>query len=264
MSPLLTHQIRGSGPPAVFLNGGMMSFPAWEAVSSRLARGRQVLLFDFRGQLLSPGPPPADLNGHCRDLLDLLDSLGWTQADLIGTSFGAEVAVVVAGREPERVRSLSLITAMERATPAFSRQSREMRTILNEIAAGGARHRFYDLLVERVYSRAYRDREAALLAARRVEVARLPDHWFAELEGLLAAIEEFDVTKPAAAVCCPTQVLIAGLDEVMSDAGARALAAATGAEIHLHAGAGHAVVAEDPAWVADRLEAFLERTSPRT
>jgi 3-oxoadipate enol-lactonase len=260
---LLTHQIRGSGPPVVLLNGGMMSFPAWEELSARLAQRRQVLLFDFRGQLLSPGPPPADLDGHAGDVLELLEALGWVEVDLVGTSFGAEVAVVLTGRQPMRVRSLSLITAMARATPEFTQQSSDMRKILHEIALGGDRRRFYDLLVARVYSPAYREREAALLAARRVEVARLPDHWFSELERLLAAIETFDVAKSAAAVRCPTQVLIAGADDVMSAQGAIALATATRAEVHWHPSAGHAVVAEDPAWVGDRVEAFLERMSPR-
>ncbi len=300
----LAHAIAGEGPPVVLLNGGMMTFPSWEPVASRLrdrhaaedaarsvhsssaasgsaaansattdgaaARssasgsvgatgGYRVLSFDFRGQLLSPGTPPADLAGHARDVVALLDHVGWESAHFVAASFGAEVAIELAAMHPERVRSLTLITAMDRETPQFRRGSDEMRAILAGVLQGGDRRPYYDRLIKDVYSEAYVQREAAAFAARRAQLDVLPAGWFAAVDGLLAALEGFDLRDRLARIRCPALVAIAGDDRVMASDRSRALAAVLGAEVVEHPTAGHALVAEDPAWLAAAVRDFLDR-----
>jgi pimeloyl-ACP methyl ester carboxylesterase len=255
----LTHRLTGEGPPVVLLNGGMMTFPAWEPFIEKLGTGYQVLRFDFRGQLLSPGEGPADLAGHAADVLALLDQVGWTSAHWIGASFGAVVAVEAAARAPERARSLSVVTAMDRETPEFGRGGEEMHRILAEILAGGDPGRFYDHLIDGIYSPGYRAAEAATLAARRRQVAQLPLAWYAGVDRLLAAMAGFDLTPRLAAVRCPALAVLAADDQVMSAERARALAAAIGAEVAVHPTAGHGLVAEDPAWLAGVCRDFLDR-----
>lgn len=255
----LAHRLEGEGTPVVLLNGGMMTFPSWEPTAERLRARHATLLFDFRGQLLSPGPPPDTLEAHAEDVVALLDRVGWESAHLLGASFGAEVAIEVAARAPERVRSLELVTAMDRSTPEFRRQSDGMRSVLGEVLAGGERGRFYDVLVEGVYSSAYRQAEAATLAARRAAVDQLPLEWFAGVDGLLAAVERFDLTDRLRAVRCPALVVIADGDRVMERDRSEALARALDAEVAVHPTSGHALVAEDPAWLAEVCLVFLAR-----
>lgn len=260
----LTHRLEGEGPPVLLLNGGMMSYPGWEKVAATLRDRYRLLLFDFRGQLLSPGQAPASLEGHVDDVIALLDAVGWPTCHFVGTSFGALVSVALAARHPERVASLALITAMDHATPAFDAESREMREILESIAAGGDRGPFYDLLTTRVYSASYRQAEAASLAARRKDVERMPASWFEGVDRLLAAIEGFDLRPLLAEIRCPSLVVIAGEDRVMPAHNAMALAEALGAEVREHPAAGHALVAEDPRWLADVcLEFLAARRHPR-
>lgn len=254
---LLTHRVEGEGSPVVLLNGGMMTFPGWEPVAAELRQHFEVLLFDFRGQLLSPGKPPGSLAGNARDVADLLDAVGWSSAHLVGTSFGALTAVEIAATWPERVRSLTLITAMDKVTDDFRAQSDAMRAVLADIAGGGDREPFYRLLTERVYSAGYRQAEAALLAARGTEVGRLPQAWFDGVDGLLASIEAFDLTDRLPLVQSPSLVVIAGDDQVMAADRAQALAAALDAPVAGHPEGGHALVAEDPAWVAATCLEFL-------
>ena len=259
LSERLAHRLGGAGPPVVFANGGMMSYPAWEPVAAALRDDHATLLFDFRGQLLSPGEPPADLAGLADDLAALLDAVGWESAHVVGTSFGALVALTLAARSPERVRSLLLATVMDRATPAFDREAAALRERLAGIARGGDREAFYDLLVAGVYSEGHRAAEAATLAARRRHVGALPLAWFAGLDRLLAAIEGFDLTAGLSAVRCPACVVVAEADRVMDPARSRALAAALGAELAVHPTAGHALVNEDPIWLAATCRGFLAR-----
>lgn len=260
---VLAHRLEGSGPPVVLLNGGMMTYPSWEAIAARLRVRYGVLRFDFRGQLLSPADGsnaiPGDLAGHAADLAELLDRVAWPSAHLVGASFGAEVALEFAASRPERVRSLVAITAMDRETPEFRRGSDEMRALLARRAADGDASGFYDLLVEGVYSRSYRQAEAATLEARRAQTGLLPEAWFAGVDRLLAALEGFDLTARLGRIRCPALALVAADDRIMDGERARALAAALGAEVAVHPTSGHALVVEDPDWVADACLAFLDR-----
>ncbi len=257
--PPLTHQIAGEGPPVVLLNGGMMTFASWEPMATRLRERYRVLAFDFRGQLLSPGVPPARLAGHIADLVTLLDAVGWESAHLVGTSFGGEVALELAATHPERVRSLVAVTAMDRATPEFRRDSDEMRERLAEIEHPGARERFWDRMIEGVYSAGYREREAAMLATRRAQLALLPPAWFASVDRLLDALEDFDLTPCLAAIHCPALVVSAADDRIMSAERSHALAEALGADEAVHPTSGHGLIAEDPEWLARTCLAFLDR-----
>jgi pimeloyl-ACP methyl ester carboxylesterase len=262
-SAALAHRLEGEGPPVVLLNGGMMTFPSWEAVAAPLRERYRLLRFDVRGQLLSPQVPtdavPTDLASHAADVWALLDRRGWESAPFIGASFGAEVALELAAGRPERVRSLVAITAMDRETSAFRRGSDEMRAVLARRLEGGDQALFYDLLVESVYSAAYRRAEAATLAARRAQTDQLPRAWFDGVDRLLAALEGFDLTPRLGRVRCPTLALLAADDQIMDEARARALAAAIGAEVAVHPTSGHALVVEDPDWVAAACLAFLDR-----
>lgn len=257
----LAHRIEGDGPPVVLLNGGMMTYPSWEPVAAGLRERHRLLRFDFRGQLLSPeiGSGPADLAGHAADVGALLDRVGWESAHFVGASFGAEVALELAAGRPEKVRSLILITAMDRETPDFRKGSDEMRAMLAGILAGSEPGRFYDLLVEGVYSAAYRETEAQGLAVRRAQTNLLPRAWFEGVDHLLAVMSGFDLTPRLEKVRCPALTLLAADDRVMDEARARALAAAIGAECLVHPTSGHALVVEDPEWVTRACLEFLDR-----
>ncbi len=255
----LAHRVEGDGPPVVLLNGGMMTFASWQPVATRLHVRYRTLGFDFRGQMLSPGAVPADLAGHAGDVIDLLDRLDWDSAHLLGASFGAEVAIELAATAPERVRSLIAVTAMDRETETFRRGNAEMRRILAGIAGDADRGRFWDVMIAAVYSDDYRRREAAALAARRAQLGILPAAWFTGVERLLATLEGFDLTPRLAAVGAPSLVVLAAEDGVMSAERSHALARGIGGEIAIHPTSGHALVAEDPAWLADVCLDFLDR-----
>lgn len=258
----LAHLLEGAGPPVVLLNGGMMTFSSWEPVAARLRQRYRLLRFDFRGQLQSPGEAPLTLAGHAADVAALLDAAEWESAHLVGTSFGAEVALEFAAAAPARVRSLTLITAMDRATAEFRRQSDVMRAILAGVAAGGDRTAFYRELIDGVYSDDYQRREADTIAARRAQIDQLPLAWFAGIDRLLVALEEFDLGSRLAAIRSPACVVIAEHDLVMARERALALAAALRAEVAVHPSSGHGLVVEDPEWLAEVCLEFLERVAP--
>lgn len=260
----LSRHVDGDGPPVVLLNGGLMTWAAWAPVAAPLRDGYTVLNFDFRGQLLSPldgdHPVPVDLAGHAADVEALLAEIGWDEGPvhLAGTSFGAEVAIELAATRPGLAGSLALVTAADRSTPAFDEQSAEMHRLVADVLAGGDRGRFHDAVVERVYSAAWRDGNAAALAARRAAMDQVPPTWFSGVGTLVSAVEGFDLRPRLAAIDCPALVVAAADDRVFGTAPSEALAAALDGRLVVHPTSGHALVAEQPAWLAGVLLDFLD------
>ena len=259
MTALLRHVVEGEGPNLVLLNGGMMTLSSWETLAASFRKSYRVLRFDFRGQLLSPGPGPASLAGHAEDVLALLDHLGWENAHFVGTSFGAEVAFELAHRQSARLLSLVAITAMDREDAEFRRQNDEMQGVIARILGGGERQSFWDLLLAGVYSADYLRREEDALRARGAQLDLLPRAYFEGIAEILRALEDFDLTPRLHPYEFPSLVVIAGDDRVMAPERSRALAQAIGAEVLVQATAGHALVAEDPQWLTEVCVDFLAR-----
>lgn len=107
----------GQGEPVVLLHGFCCSSFTWREVMPGLARSHRVIAPDLPGfgYTERPGDPEAyRFSGLGRTVLGLLDRLGVAHAHLIGHSYGGALALWLAERHPERVRSLALVAA---ATP---------------------------------------------------------------------------------------------------------------------------------------------------
>ncbi len=257
---ILTHRMSGSGTgdPVLLMNGGMMTFAGWSSILTGLESSMRVIGFDFRGQLLSPGMPPASLDGYVTDVVALLDHLQVPGVHAVGTSFGAEVAVVLAASHPERVRSLSVITAGERVTAQMWAAVQPLRAAARAAAAGGDGGVLLDLMTPGTFSPAYLAAQSGALAQRRQQFAALPRAWFEGLDGLLGSLEGLDLTPRLGRIRCPALVVGAELDRTFPIEHSRALAAGIpGARLEIVPASGHALVAEAPDRLLDILISFL-------
>jgi 3-oxoadipate enol-lactonase len=257
---VLTHKVSGaqSGDPVLLLNGGLMTFASWGPIADDLGRAFPVIAFDFRGMLLSPGTPPPTLDGHVDDVVALLDHLRVSRVHAVGTSFGAEIAVLLAAARPERVQSLVLVTATEQIPAGMSEAGERLRAACGHAAAGGDGGVVFDLLKESAFSPRYCEAQAEAFALRRQQFAAMPQAWFEGLEVLLDSLRDLDLRSALARIGCPTLVVGAELDATFPPHHSRALAdAVPGARLEIVAGSGHALVAEQPARLLDLLWSFL-------
>ena len=108
----------GQGAPVTLLHGsgpGVSAWANWRMLLPVLARTRRVLAPDLRGFGYTERPQnPADgsayqLEHWVQQVIDLLDSLGIEQTDLVGNSFGGALALATAIRHPQRIRRLVLM-----------------------------------------------------------------------------------------------------------------------------------------------------------
>ena len=107
----------------VLLHAGIADRRMWDPQWAGLTRLRDAVRLDLRGFGDSDRPPKGALD-PAGDVIDTLDHLGVTSCHLVGSSFGAGVAVEVALRRTGLVRSLLLAppggSLLTERTPAFA------------------------------------------------------------------------------------------------------------------------------------------------
>ncbi len=105
----LHYDMTGEGPVLVLLHGSVLTRAIWRGLGylDLLAAQRTVVRVDLRGHGSSGKPHEANAYSQevlVADLLALLDALDAPQADLMGYSLGARIAVTAAVSHPSRVR----------------------------------------------------------------------------------------------------------------------------------------------------------------
>jgi len=107
----LTYQDRGQGQPVVFLHGSLADYRTWDAQVEPFARHFRVITYSRRYHWPNPWPPTDieySASLHAQDLNELLACLEIGQAHIIGSSYGAYIALLFARDHPSAVRSLAL------------------------------------------------------------------------------------------------------------------------------------------------------------
>jgi 3-oxoadipate enol-lactonase len=105
----LPYDESGAGPAVLLLHAGVADRRMWaEHLEPLAAAGRRVIAVDLPGfGEASAGPGPVSQWG---DVLETMDALGIGEATLVGSSFGAQVALRVAALHPQRVSALVLFS----------------------------------------------------------------------------------------------------------------------------------------------------------
>lgn len=115
------------GEPVLLLHGFPQGSHAWRRVQPTVAdAGYRTVAPDLRGY--SPRARPTDPDDYrievlVGDVLGLLDALGWERAHLVGHDWGGALAWHTAGRHPERVRTLSVVSTPHPAAFTAAKQA---------------------------------------------------------------------------------------------------------------------------------------------
>lgn len=109
---LNTLQLGSTGNPILMLHGWGQTLESLQPLGELLAFEAQVHLIDLPGFGSSALPDGGwDTNQYADRILRYMDEQGLEQVDLLGHSFGGRVAIRLASRYPNRVRSLVLINS---------------------------------------------------------------------------------------------------------------------------------------------------------
>ena len=119
----------GDGEPVVMLHGFPELARSWRHQIAALAgAGYRAIAPDLRGYGGSDRPPAVEDYAAPKlagDVVGLIDALGYESVHLVGHDWGGSLAWGLAGRSPERVRSLTILNAPQPAVSARLRMEDE-------------------------------------------------------------------------------------------------------------------------------------------
>ncbi len=129
----------GEGPPVVLVHGLGGSAGNWSLVAPRMAEFARVVAVDLPGHGRSAPVRHNDLEAHVRTVVGVIESFGFEAVTLVGNSMGGLVTEMVAGRHPDLVSALLLLSP---ATPpatlaAPSRPAVSARLLLQSLPGVG-------------------------------------------------------------------------------------------------------------------------------
>jgi 3-oxoadipate enol-lactonase len=107
-------KVEGQGTPVVLLHGHTLDLRVWDEIVPPLVEaGYRAIRYDQRGHGRSGSPPSGYRWGdHAADLAAVIDGLGATPTHVVGLSKGGGIALELALRNPELVRSLALVAPL--------------------------------------------------------------------------------------------------------------------------------------------------------
>lgn len=155
----LYYELTGEkGPPLVFVHGSWDCHTTWNRVVPHLAKTFRVLTYDRRGHSNSERRPGSgSIHEDTEDLATLMKDLGLVPAWVAGNSFGASIALRLAGQRPELFRGLighepplySLLANDPAFSPLLQEVKQTLHAVVERIDAGdhaGAAERFVEIV----------------------------------------------------------------------------------------------------------------------
>lgn len=222
----LAYEIRGSGPPVVFIQGLGIHGGAWKPQIDGLAASYECFSFDNRGLGRSqPRGCALTIEQMAEDTLVLMDAVGWRSAHLVGQSMGGVIALEIALRARERVRSIVLLCSLARGRNVFP-VTREMVWRWLRTRVGTRRQRRKALLELVMPESALAEADPVALAH---ELAPLFGHDLADHAPVSArqlwALVRYDATARLGELAgLPTLVVNASQDRIAPPHAGRAMA----------------------------------------
>lgn len=249
----------GEGPPLLLVQGYAGSADDWPPdFLAALGRSFSLIAPDNRGMGDSELGDPAELTmeSMAADLEALLDELAIERIAVLGFSMGGFIAQALAARVPQRVESLALFSTDPGSADAVRADPADWARLVDHSGTPRERaSRAISILfppsvapeMDREFGEIAAEAQAALDPAALVAEERAMEQWW-------------EVPPPCddAPPIAPVLIAHGAEDVVIPAANAELLAARfPAAQIELFAGAGHAVLAQEPAAAAKLIASRL-------
>ncbi|MCC6007979.1 MAG: 3-oxoadipate enol-lactonase [Rhodobacteraceae bacterium] len=241
------------GPALVFANSLGTDFRLWDRVLPLLPEGLRVIRYDKRGHGLSSCPQGDwSMGDLVADAAALLDALGVRDCLFVGLSIGGMIAQGLAAERPDLVRAMVLSNTAARIGHPAMWEDR-----IAAIRAGGI-EALADAVMERWFSRRFRESNPAELEGWRTMLVRTPEAGYI---GCSAAIAETELHESTSRLRLPT-LAIAGSEDGSTppDLVRETADLIPGSRMALIRGAGHLPCVEAPETFAGHLADFIAAT----
>lgn len=189
------YEFHGEGEPLILLHGGLCSTAIFNHLLPLFAKTRQVIAVDLHAHGRTADiDRPIRYEAMADDMADLMKYLHIENADILGYSLGAGVALQTAARHPEMVNKLVLIST------AFKREGwyPDIRTLMDLMGPATAEAMKPSPLYKTYAGVAPRPQDWVKLATKMADLLRL----------------DYDWSKQVAAIQSPTMLVFGDADSM--------------------------------------------------
>jgi pimeloyl-ACP methyl ester carboxylesterase len=138
------YEIHGEGAPLLLLHSAFGTIAGWGPVLEGLAATRQVIAVELQGHGHTADiDRPLSFEQMADDVAALLNHLSVEQVDIVGHSMGANTALQVAMRHPQRVRKLVAISPNYRSDGEYDAVREGVQMLTPEFLAGSPMEQIY-------------------------------------------------------------------------------------------------------------------------
>ncbi len=246
----------GEKPVVLFAHGLLFSSQMFEFQIERLQDDYRCISFDFRGQGLSESPPDGyDMDTLTTDTIELIRQLNIAPVHYAGLSMGGYIGLKVAARQPELIRSLTLMSTS--ADSVSEDEYRDMKKI-SRIGRWFGYTLVTGKVLRKIFGPAFRE-DYELYEEQMIWKNRLlSNNRKGILKAVNGAINRKDISGELFRIQCPTLILT-GEDDIAtppehSEKLSRLIP--NSKLIHIPR-AGHMISAEAPDEVADYMLEYL-------
>ena len=238
-------------PAIVFSNSLGTDWRIWDRTAELLADRYRIVTYDKRGHGLTESPPgPYSIAMLADDVLALADALSLKSFAMVGVSVGGLIAQEVALRTPQRLSALVLCDTAAKIGTTDSWNARIKAVETTGLAS------IADALMQRWFSRTFRDTRKAELAGWRNMLVRTPADGYA---AVCAALRDADLTAGVAGIRLPTLAVAGEEDGSLPPDLSRATAnLIAGARFEIIDGVGHLPCIEQPERMAGLISEHLK------
>jgi len=201
------------GEPLVVLNGIMMSTASWTPFINEYTKNNIAIFVDFLDQGLSSRMTESyDHSLQVKALHEVLSVLPYEKVNIMGISYGGEIAIQYAVNYPQKVRRLVLANTAGRTSDWL----RKIGDGWNECAKKQDGYAYYLTTIPVIYSTEFFETHAEWMAGREVALTK----YFSRKEVLDALIRltdsssDYNYVDRLGEITCPT-LIISGSEDAL-------------------------------------------------
>lgn len=220
------YEIHGpsEGPPIVWISGWGNSYWLWFRQIPAFKDQYRCVIFDNRGAGRSSKPDfPYTMDMFAEDTVGLMDSLNIQAAHIVGVSMGGFIAQQIAISNPEKVRSLVLISTHFGGPNAVSADNRTLAMMFASPTETVTMEQALKMRYSVAYSSKFIQENKALLKQIQTWVEQNPQPLSARLHQA-AASYTFNVESEVKQISVPTLILQGSNDRMVPPKNAEMLA----------------------------------------
>ena len=246
----LWYRISGAGEPVVQIHGAGFGHFNFDLATPELSRHFRVVDYDMRGYGQSDRPRQRyDMEVWADDLAGLMDALEIERPHVHGTSMGGMIAIVFAGKYPERTGSVVINCAAAKLGHAGRLVFRNWIDIARLDPDGPGSRTLAELVAWEAFSKAFLEREDAAAAIDNTQRILRDSNDLEVFTAACQAMCDMDLTGWLPKIAAPTLVL-GGDEDLMTPwdqgpggGGQQAIyEGIAGAEKHVVRGSGHSTI----------------------